>query len=201
MIVGLTGGIATGKSTVSKMLKDSGVFIIDVDLIAREVVEPGTVGLKKIVAHFGSEILFPNSNELNRKKLGSLVFNSKEKLDQLNQILQPIIRQEIIERLEEAKKIHSLVVVDMPLLFEEKYETLFDQIIVVTTQKNLQIDRLKKRNHLTEAEALQRIHAQLDMEYKEQRADLVIDNSGSFENAKQQVQAWLDSIANESDEL
>lgn len=194
MIIGLTGGIATGKSTVAKMFEEQGAFIIDADIVARQVVEPGGSGLAALVEEFGEEVLIPETGELNRAELGRAVFEAKEVLEKLNEILQPRIREEIMNQLEEAKKNHSFIVVDMPLLFEEKYEDEFDEIVVVSIPKDLQLERLQKRNGFPEDEAMRRINSQLHMSYKEKHADVVIDNSKDLEFTREQVKNWIESI-------
>lgn len=189
-ILGITGGISTGKSSVVAVFKELGYPIVDADIVARQVVEPQTPGLNAIVEVFGNEIITEDGH-LNRKKLGSIIFQSDEKRQQLNQLLNPFIRSEIVAQIEEKKKQASLVIVDIPLLFEGHYEQYMTQVAVVYIPEVLQLQRLMKRDHLNEEDALKRIHSQLDIEEKKKRADIIFDNQGTQEKTREQVMAWL----------
>lgn len=189
LIIGLTGGIATGKSTVSQMFAKRGAAIIDADVIARQVVEPETEGLAQVVAHFGKQVL-DEEGRLNRPALASIIFQNEKKREKLNSILHPLIRQEMLERTEEIKKKdpHQIVIWDVPLLLEGKKMTQFvKKIIVVYIPESIQLKRLMLRNGLTEEEARARIRAQLNIEEKRKMADFVIDNSGSLSETERQV--------------
>ena len=190
-ILGLTGGIASGKSTVSAYLAQNGALIIDADLIARQVVAKKSSGLKQIVAKFGGEILTA-SGELDRKKLGKLVFSNKELLKALTDITGSLIRAEILREIEAAKKAQvKLVVLDIPLLFEAGYQTLCDKVMVVTIPSKLQLERVMKRDNLSAAEARKRIANQLPASKRNELADVLIDNSKSVAETYQQVLKWL----------
>ncbi|UNL42516.1 dephospho-CoA kinase [Ligilactobacillus agilis] len=190
-ILGLTGGIASGKSTVSAYLAQNGALIIDADLIARQVVAKKSSGLKQIVAKFGKEILTA-SGELDRKKLGKLVFSNKDLLKKLTDITGPLIRAEILREIEAAKKAQvKLVVLDIPLLFETGYQTLCDKVMVVTIPSKLQLERVMKRDNLSAAEARKRIANQLPTSKRNELADVLIDNSKSVAETYQQVLKWL----------
>lgn len=190
-ILGLTGGIASGKSTVSAYLAQNGALIIDADLIARQVVAKKSSGLKQIVTKFGGEILTA-SGELDRKKLGKLVFSNKELLKALTDITGPLIRAEILREIEAAKKAQvKLVVLDIPLLFETGYQTLCDKVMVVTIPSKLQLERVMKRDNLSAAEARKRIANQLPASKRNELADVLIDNSKSVAETYQQVLKWL----------
>ncbi len=190
-ILGLTGGIASGKSTVSAYLAQNGALIIDADLIARQVVAKKSSGLKQIVAKFGGEILTA-SGELDRKKLGKLVFSNKDLLKALTDITGPLIRAEILREIEAAKKAQvKLVVLDIPLLFETGYQTLCDKVMVVTIPSKLQLERVMKRDNLSAAEARKRIANQLPASKRNEVADVLIDNSKSVAETYQQVLKWL----------
>ena len=190
-ILGLTGGIASGKSTVSAYLAQNGALIIDADLIARQVVAKKSSGLKQIVAKFGGEILTA-SGELDRKKLGKLVFSNKELLKNLTDITGPLIRAEILREIEAAKKAQvKLVVLDIPLLFETGYQTLCDKVMVVTIPSEVQLKRVMKRDNLSAAEARKRIANQLPASKRNELADVLIDNSKSVAETYQQVLKWL----------
>lgn len=190
-ILGLTGGIASGKSTVSAYLAQNGALIIDADLIARQVVAKKSSGLKQVVAKFGEEILTA-SGELDRKKLGKLVFSNKDLLKALTDITGPLIRAEILREIQAAKKAQvKLVVLDIPLLFETGYQTLCDKVMVVTIPSKLQLERVMKRDNLSAAEARKRIANQLPASKRNELADVLIDNSKSVAETYQQVLKWL----------
>lgn len=190
MNIGLTGGIASGKSTVSKMLVELGAHLVDADQIAREVVAPGHPVLSKVVSHFGQDILLTDGS-LNRKKLGKIIFHDPSKKKALESILHPPIRAVMLERMRILEQQHpdQLVAVDVPLLYESGLSHYFDEVWVVYVPKSVQLERLMKRNQLTEAEAEARINAQWPIEKKKELADVVIDNSGSIEQTKAQVEA------------
>lgn len=190
MILGLTGGIATGKSTVVKVFKELGFPVVDADVIAREVVEVGRPALAKIVSTFGTEMLQPDGS-LDRKKLGALVFSDEEKRQKLNALLSPFLREAILSQIEKKKDRASLVVVDIPLLYEGGYENDMDQVAVVYVPETIQLDRLMERDHLTEQEAWQRINSQLSIEQKKQKADIVFDNQKTIQETKKLVGNWV----------
>lgn len=192
MLLGLTGGIATGKSTVSAMLRQRGAKIVDADQIAHEVVEPDTKGSLLIRQHFGSD-MFTADGRLDRKKLGRHVFQQPSERKKLEQILHPLIRQEMKEqtRLWLERDPRAIVVWDVPLLFESHLTTWVEKVIVVYVPEHIQLTRLISRDHFAVAEAKQRIQAQMSIEEKKRRADFVIDNQGSYQNTERQVnQLW-----------
>lgn len=194
IVIGLTGSIATGKSTVASMFMDLGIPVIDADRIAREVVEPGEEAYKKVVEAFGEEILLEDRS-LNRPKLGRIVFSDEEKRNQLNSIVHPAIRKRMLEKRDAyLKNGEDCVVLDIPLLFESKLEHFVDKIIVVYVDEDVQLKRLLERNQLTKEEALQRIRSQMPVKDKIELADAVIDNNGtiehSFKQLKEILQKW-----------
>lgn len=193
MIIGLTGSIATGKSTVANLLTQAGLPVIDADVAARKVVEKGSPTLEEISATFANILL--EDGTLNREKLGEIVFNDEKKRLQLNAIMHPAIRQwmksEQERLLEEGEPI---IIVDIPLLFENKLEQTVDQIIVVATSASTQLQRLMQRNHLSVEQAQQRIASQIPIADKVKRADVVIDNEGTLEETKYQVEQWLNNL-------
>lgn len=194
--IGLTGGIATGKSTVSAMLLERGAIIIDADLIAREVMQPGHAVLQQVVDAFGQDILLDNG-ELNRKKLGSLVFGNAAAREKLNDITHPAIRNEIKERQAShlAQHPHQLIVSDIPLLYELQMEPLFDAVMVVYVPRQIQIQRLMDRDGLLQDEAEKRLAAQLDIEIKKERADILIDNSLGVAHLETQIDRfWQEQV-------
>lgn len=187
MIIGLTGSIASGKSTVSKMLEDLGYPIIDADLVARKVVEPGSETLKEIEALFGSEII-RDDGTMNREKVGALIFSDPVKRKQMNDIIHPAIRAEMLrQRSAFMAEGHQTIVMDIPLLFESKLQHFVDKILVVSVTEDNQLSRLMERNGLSEKDARARIGSQLPMSVKEEGADAVIYNNGTIEETAQQL--------------
>jgi dephospho-CoA kinase len=193
LVIGLTGGIASGKSTVSQMIKEKGIRVVDADIIAKEAVSKGSAALHQIVQTFGEEVLLPNG-ELNRQQLGAIIFSDEEKRKKLNAIVHPEVRKEMLEQRDEGvSNNETFVVLDIPLLFESKLEGLVDRIIVVYTTPELQLSRLMNRNDLSEEEALNRIHSQQPLEEKCQKADRVIENTKDLAFIRKQ----LENILNE----
>lgn len=174
-VLGITGGIASGKSTVVDIFKAEGFSVVDADIVAREVVEPNTPGLAQLVKVFGDEILLADER-LNRKKLGALIFQDEKKRQLLNETLDPFIRGEIERQAKEAEQSSELVVVDIPLLYEGKYEAMMNEVAVVYVTPEIQLTRLIARNNLSENEALGRINSQLSLEEKKkgQTSSLII---------------------------
>ncbi|WP_034550796.1 dephospho-CoA kinase [Carnobacterium funditum] len=194
VILGLTGGIATGKSTVSNYFKELGIPIIDADIGSRIIVEPGTDGLKNIVTYFGDKIL-KSDGTLDRKRLGDIVFNDKAQLSELNSILEEYIRRWITEQIADYLKLNlPLIVLDIPLLYEKDYLSVVDLVMVVATTKEVQLKRLMERDKLTEKAAEMRISTQLPMKIKIKRADVVIDNNGTKNETQKQVRYWLKKL-------
>lgn len=193
MIIGLTGSIASGKSTVAKKLKELGLPIVDADEIARQVVEPGTPTLKKIVEAFGEDAL-TEEGAMNRQKIGSIIFGDEEKRKVLNSIIHPAIRQEMLRQRDAYLEggAHA-VVMDIPLLFESQLQHFVEKILVVSVSEDTQLERLMARNKFTEEEAKARIASQLPMSMKEQGADAVIDNNGTLEETERQLQEILEN--------
>lgn len=192
MNIGLTGGIATGKSTVAKLIKERGAILIDLDVIAREVVEPGQSSLLLIAESFGQAVL-QEDGSLDRKRLGSIVFADPVKRKELEAIIHPAIRKVMKERMRyhESQTPDKLVVVDVPLLFESGLEQSFEQIMVVYVPSEMQLQRLMERDTLTLEDAQRRLAAQMAIEEKKNKADIVIDNSGSLAQTEQQIdQFW-----------
>jgi dephospho-CoA kinase len=187
-IVGLTGGIASGKSTVSRMLGELGSVIIDADVAARHVVAPGSDGLARIVEEFGKDVLLADGT-LNRKLLGRIIFGDHEARRRLDSITHPLIYRHMAQELDRAIKAGaSVIILDIPLLFETGlFLDTIDESVVVYVRPEVQLERLMARDGLREEEARQRIRAQLPLEEKARRAEHVIDNSGSLEETRRQV--------------
>lgn len=193
LIVGLTGGIVSGKTTIAKMFQELGAQVIDADEIARKVVRPGEKAWQGIVEYFGPEIL-RDDLEINRKKLADIVFSNKEKLAVLNSITHPEITLMIKKQINQLKNKYQkdiICIVEAPLLFEAHLEDMMDKIIVVYLNREEQLKRLLLRNNLTREEAIQRIESQMPLEEKLSRADYVIDNCFSLQQTKKKVlQVW-----------
>lgn len=185
--IGLTGGIATGKSTVSKILKAQGVPVVDADAIAREVVALGTPGLKLVESHFGKDVLHSDGS-LDRRKLGQAVFGNPQKLLQLENILHPLIQAETAQQKKKYQdKGEAFAVYDVPLLFEKKLESQFDAIIVVTAKEELQKQRMKSRDQLSDDEIAKRLASQVPMDMKIKKANWVIFNEGNLQDLEKEV--------------
>ncbi|QEA59487.1 dephospho-CoA kinase [Leuconostoc koreense] len=195
LIIGLTGGIATGKSTVSALLRQAGFPIVDADIVAREVVEPGTSTLEKIKLAFGPGII--DNGVLDRRKLGQIVFENGAQLKKLNDIMQPAISSAMADKINFWRLQNvPILVLDVPLLFERDYDKnkSVDKIIVVTASEEVQLSRLKNRDQLSNIEARNRVKSQLPMSQKVERADYVIDNNGRIEELQEQVTVLIKKI-------
>ncbi|WP_078555455.1 dephospho-CoA kinase [Bacillus alkalicellulosilyticus] len=187
MIIGLTGGIASGKSTISAYFLEKGIPVIDADKIAREVVEPGEKTLEKLVTAFGQEILEVDGT-IARKKLGEIIFNDETERLKLNSIIHPAIRTRMVEKKEELlQKGHSHIVYDIPLLFESNLTHMVEKVILAYVDEQVQLERLQLRDNSSKEEALRRIHSQMPLKDKVVLADEVINNNGSIEETKEQV--------------
>ena len=192
MIYGLTGGTGSGKSTVSEYLKEFGYTVVDADIIAREVTAKGSPVLDDLAAAFGTEIIDENG-ELIRKKLGSIVFGDKEKLEKLNEIMRKALDEKMTEALNKATedRLYGKVFFDAPTLFESKRESFVDKIWVVAADKETRIQRIMKRDGISREEVLQRMESQLPDDEKIAKADLVIYNDGTLEDLKKKVEKAL----------
>ena len=186
--VGLTGSIAVGKSYVCEIFRELGAFVLDADQTAREVVAPDTVGLQKIVEHFGAEMLSENG-ELDRVKMGAIVFADEAKRQLLNSIVHPLVHETqsiwLAER--ERENADAVAIIDAALMIESGGYKRFTKIIVVWCDFEIQLERLKARNNLTEAEALKRINAQMPQDEKKSYADFLIDTSKGYEDTRRQT--------------
>ncbi len=191
--IGLTGGIGAGKSEVSGLLASYGAVLVDADLIAREVVAPGTEGLKAVVAEFGPQVLRADGS-LDRPALGALVFSDPERLRALNAIVHPLVRARSAE-LEEAAAPDAVVVHDVPLLAENGLAPLYDLVVVVDAPDEVRLDRLVRLRGMAEAEAKARMAAQATREARLAVADLVIDNGGPLEELAPRVREIWDELA------
>ncbi|NLY10927.1 MAG: dephospho-CoA kinase [Firmicutes bacterium] len=184
-MIGLTGGIASGKSTVSKMLKELGAYIIDADKLAREVVLPNQPGWERVKEEFPEVI--GEDGTIDRKKLGQIVFVDPGQRKKLEQIIHPLVLSIIQERGRELEQEGKIVVADIPLLFETNSETWLDEVWLVYVDLKTQLERLINRDQLTEEEAMLRINAQMSLEEKKKLADEVIDNTQGLGHTFNQV--------------
>ena len=186
MLIGLTGGIATGKSTAAKLFEQHGIPVVDADVVSRQMVEKGSGGLQKIVNHFGKTILNEDGT-LNRKKLGELIFNDSSLRQQLNEILHPLIREEMNRQTTHLLKTNQHVIQDIPLLFENKLDQHFDLVIVVYIDQQEQLKRLQQRDSISYKAALSKVKSQAPIEDKKALADIVLNNHGTIDALEEQV--------------
>ncbi|MCM3599273.1 dephospho-CoA kinase [Robertmurraya korlensis] len=187
LVVGLTGGIASGKSTVANMFKEMGIEVIDADVEARKAVEIGEEAYEQIVTYFGEGILNAD-HTINRSSLGEIIFNDSVKRQKLNEIVHPDVRSRMNEKKEAAVlRGDQIVVLDIPLLFESGLKHMVNVVLLVYVEKDVQLQRLMDRNLLTKEEALARIQSQMPIEDKRKLADKVLNNNGSIEDTKKQL--------------
>ncbi|MDL4820598.1 dephospho-CoA kinase [Actinomadura opuntiae] len=194
--VGLTGGIGSGKSEVSARLDRRGAVVIDADKIAREVVEPGTPGLAAVVAEFGEDVLLP-SGALDREKVGRIVFADPDRLAALNAIVHPLVGERMQE-LMDAAPADAIVVYDVPLLAENGLAGMYDAVVVVDAPEETQLDRLTSRRGMTEEDARARMANQATREQRRAVATHVIDNSGTLDDLKSQVDALWETLTRQA---
>ncbi len=195
-IIAVTGGIASGKSLVLSTFMNLGAFVIDCDILSREAVIPCTKAWWKIVAVFGKAICRHNL-EIDRKKLGSIVFNDSSKRKILEQIIHPEVRRKCTERIEAIKKMmpNAIVVIDVPLLIETGVQKEFDTVIVVYVSADMQIRRLMDRDEITEEEARKMVKLQIPLAEKRTFADYIINNDGTREETEMQVRKLFEAIS------
>lgn len=192
--LGLTGGIASGKSTADEFFKKKKIPIIDSDLIAHKIMEIGQNGYKAVVDYFGTDIL-NDDQTINRRKLGGIVFNDKAKLKKLNELTHPLVHQEIKQQMAQYRaNQEKLVVIDVPLLFESGFESLCNGVLVISITPELQIERLMKRNDFTKKEAIARISNQMPLSEKEKRATYVVANTGTIDDLEKKLSDLLQEI-------
>lgn len=189
-IIYLTGGIGTGKSTVAKMFEEFGVEVIDADKIVHEILETDQYVKDKVISIFGKDIL--QSGRIDRRKLGSIVFEDREKLKILENIVHPKVLEIMAKKISESQS--EMVLIEIPLLFEKKMD--LHPSVLVYCPKEFQMKRVKERDNLPDKEIENRLNSQIDIEEKKKLADYVIDNSGSLEETKKQVQDLLKVLQN-----
>jgi dephospho-CoA kinase len=195
LILGVTGGIASGKSTVSHMLEDLGAPAIDFDILAREVVKPGQMALKNIVNLFGPKILAADGT-LDRPRLAQIVFDHPDKRKQLESITHPVILEAYQQRLKMLfrSKAHAIIQAVVPLLIEANLQKMCDKILLVYASPEIQLQRLMKRDHISYQNAQQRLQAQMPIDDKIRHADFIIMNDQSIDHARQQVETLWQSL-------
>lgn len=197
-IIGLTGGIASGKSTVSSFFRQKGAAVLDADQIARELSEPGGELHAEYVRHFGAEVL-QNDGTLDRRRIGQIVFSNPQQKQWLDTVSHPAIRGELLRQLaQKQNEKQRLILLDIPLLFESGWDKMADKTCLVYVNETIQLQRLMKRNGYTRREAQDRIAAQMPLEEKKKRADYLIDNNGSLTDTIRQAEAlWREWIHGE----
>jgi dephospho-CoA kinase len=195
ILIGLTGSVATGKSTVAKMFKKCGAIVIDADELAREVVQPGKPAWREIVRTFGRRILNLDRT-IDRHALGAIVFHDKKKLRHLERIIHPRVAREQIRLTKQAAKNDpkAVVIYDVPLLFEAGIDKRVDKTVVVAATRETQIMRLKNRNGLTRPEALRRIRSQMPLAMKRLRADYILDGTKSRESLSRDISRLFEDL-------
>lgn len=193
--VGLTGGIGSGKSTVSGILKKAGIPTVDADALARLALGPGSPGETEVLSHFGAENIRAADGTIDRKKLGALVFENPKELLWLESVVHPLVQEQTrLARSRFEKAGHPMAFYDVPLLFEKNLRAQFDRVVVVGCSLETQVRRLAARNSLNEEESLLRIRAQMDLKEKMQQADDVIWNEGSLYELELQVQQLIQKL-------
>ena len=199
ILVGLTGGVATGKSTVAKLFRRCGAVIIDADALARLVVQPGTPAWREIVKTFGASVLNPDRT-IDRHALGRIVFLNPTKRRRLERIIHPRVAREQHRLTKQAARLtpRAVIVYDVPLLFEAGIDKRVDKILVVTADRETQITRLRKRNGLTRAAALRRIRSQIPLSEKVERADFVLDGTQAIGKLKRMVSDLYSRFADDA---
>lgn len=187
-VIGLTGGIATGKSTVTAYLKEKGYTVIDTDMISHEALSDHSIFTKCLSKIFD----VVDHGHVDRKKLGDIVFNDSAKRKQLEDLLHPYIKEETIKRIQACSD--DMIFIDVPLLFEAHFDTLCDISVTVICDDDIQLERLMKRDHLSKEEALSRINAQMSLKDKIALSDYIITNNGSLEELYKQVEEILKKV-------
>ena len=192
LLVGLTGGIGSGKSTVSRMLEERGAVVFDADILARQAVEPGTPGHDAVIERFGANVLGP-AGEIDREALAEIVFADPEARRALEEVVHPEVRRRFAEGAELYRDTDRVVVLTAPLLVETGMHSAFDVLVVVSAPVEAQVERLHRQRGMSEEQARARIAAQLPLEDKAAVADVIVDNDGSIPELERQVdRLWSD---------
>jgi dephospho-CoA kinase len=193
--IALTGGIATGKSTAAEFLRKSAVAVIDADQLARQALAPESPLVAQVIQHFGPEVIESSPNVIDRKALGIVVFNDAKARLWLEDLIHPWVQTQVqIQKSNFARAGHKLIVYDIPLVFEKNLVDKFDGVLSVLCSPQLQIERLRTRSHLSDAEIQSRIQAQVDQQVKREKSNWVIENDGSKADLEIEVRNWLARI-------
>lgn len=192
-IIGITGGIASGKSSVSNYIKSLGYKIIDADVLTHDLYMKGQRGYNAVLYLFGEDMV--DGSSVKRDELREYVFNNQEKLELLNNTIHPIIYEELKKLIDKSKE--DIIFLDIPLLFEAGFEDLCDSIILIFVERDIQVERLMKRDNILRFDAIKKISKQQNLEDKRSKADYIIDNSGSIDSTLKQVDHLLERILNE----
>lgn len=194
LVIGLTGGISSGKSTVTSWFLEKGIIVLDADQIVRQLQRPGSSLLNELAHVFGPTVL-NEKGELVREVLGSIIFHDKVAKQKLNNMIHPLVKQKLLEGIEKAKVVgEQLVILDIPLLFESGFESLVDETLVIYVSHENQVKRLMKRDKIDESYALAKINSQMLLEEKRQRADYVLDNNASMKELRTQFEQMFELL-------
>lgn len=190
LVLGLTGNIGCGKSSVTKILKENNIDVIDADIISRQIFDDKQL-LNEVFDYFGNTIK-NNDNTLNRRALGNIVFNDNNKLVKLNSLTHPRIRKKILEEIKNISNLNkNIAVIDAALLVEGGYLEIIDKLLVITCKENIQIERIQNRDKSSREEAISRINSQMNQTEKAKYGDYIIDNSGTLEELKENTQKFI----------
>lgn len=194
LVIGLTGGISSGKSTVTSWFLEKGIIVLDADQIVRQLQRPGSLLLKELAHEFGSSVL-NEKGELVREVLGSIIFHDDVAKQKLNDMIHPLVKQKLLEGIEKAKMAgEQLLILDIPLLFESGFESLVDEVLVVYVSHETQVKRLMKRDKIDENYALAKINSQMLLEEKRACADYVLNNNHSVKELRTQFEKMFELI-------
>lgn len=192
IVIGLTGGYHTGKSTVASFFRENGAKVIDLDEFAHQMLRPSSTQYKKIVKEFGKDIVV--ANRINRLRLACKVFGNKRRLAKLNAIIHPFVIKKMKRSIASLSKRYRYIVVEAPLLFEAGLRKYFDYIVVVAAYKKKQLERAERIGHCSSADSIKRIDSQIALSYKMKRADFIVDNNGSRRRTRTQVRAIMKQL-------
>lgn len=197
IVLGLTGGIGTGKSTVSKIFNEKGIKIINLDEISHDIIDRKNI-VDKLIDNFGNSIFDKNTNQISRKELGKIVFKDKEKLKKLNSIMHPEILKIMREKIKFYKEVEKekIIIVEVPLLFEINLEKEFDKVILVYSNRETQVKRIIERDNRTEEEALNIINSQMDLEEKKKKSDYILENNSNIDNLLTEIEKLIKILEN-----
>lgn len=194
LTIGLTGGISSGKSTITSWFLEKGIIVLDADQIVRQLQKPGSQLLYDLAHEFGPSVILENG-ELARDVLGSIIFHDEAAKQKLNAMIHPLVKQKLVEGIEQAKaRGEQLVVLDVPLLFESGFESLVDRTLVVYVPREIQVKRLMKRDQIDESYALAKINSQMSLEKKRDLADYVLNNEYSMRELRTQFEQMFEML-------